>query len=97
MAASSYMAGSLVRTIATFTDINGALANPDTVDLKYQIGSGSVETPTPVNDSTGVFHYDIDTTGATTSGNVSVVLEWIGTGAVQAINSDTFTVTPAPL
>jgi hypothetical protein len=93
----TYVSGSLVRTIATFTNIDGDLANPSDVVLKYQAGSGNVQTPAPVNDSAGVYHYDIDTTGWTNPNPATYTLEWIGTGAVQAIGTDQFSVQAAPL
>lgn len=88
----TYTSGSLVRTIATFADATGNLASPTTVTLKYKAGAGSTQTPTPVNDSTGIYHYDIDTTGWTGPGSQVYVIEWTGTGAVQAIAADTFQV-----
>lgn len=94
----TYMSGSLVRTIATFTDITGAPANPTTVTLKVQVGVGATPSePTPMNDAAGVYHYDIDTTGYTGSGLQTVTVEWIGAGAVQAIAVDSFQVEAPPL
>lgn len=76
-----------------FQNASGVLTNPTTVTLKVRDGAGATSTPTPVNDSAGLYHFDEDTTGKPgiwTS-------EWIGTGAVQAIAVYQFRVTPAPL
>lgn len=97
MATTTYMSGSLVRSTATFKDITGALADPDTVTVQYQAGSGSVQTGSWTKVSTGVYYCDIDTTGFTGPGTLSYIVEWTGVGTVQAINSDQFAVTPAPI
>lgn len=87
-----------MRTSASFTNVNGQPANPDTATLKYKATSGSVITvSSPTHDGTGAYHYDIDTTGWTGPGNARYTTEWIGTGAVQTINSDTFEVEPPSL
>lgn len=94
----TYMSGSLVRTIAVFTNSLGQNENPTSTTLKYRAGSGAVNTiPNPTNDSAGVFHYDIDTTGWAGPGDQLYTCEWIGTGVVQAINVDFFTVSPPAL
>ena len=92
----TYISGTLVRTRAQFTDLNGVLTDPTSVTLKYQ-GPGSVQTPTPVHDSAGTYHYDIDTSGWLGPGNVDYVIEWTGTGAVQVVGDDLFTITPKKL
>ena len=96
------MSGSLVRTSAAFADITGTAADPSTVTLKYKTGAGSITTvtyPSPpiVRDSTGAYHADLDTTGWTGPDDLLYATEWAGTGAVQAIGSDYFQVTPAAL
>jgi len=93
----TYISGALVRTIATFTDVNGNLVNPTITTVKYKAGSNSTQTPSPVNDSTGVFHYDIDTTGWTGPSVEIYKVQWQGTGAVQAIGDDQFQVGPPAL
>jgi hypothetical protein len=91
----TYIAGSLVRTTATFVNVAGTPANPTTTVLKYRAGAGSVQTiSSPTNDAPGVFHYDIDTTGWDGPEDLLYSLEWIGTGAVQAITVDWFQVIP---
>jgi hypothetical protein len=97
----SYISGSLVRETGTFTDITGALNDPTVVTLMYQIGSASIVTlvygaSSIVRVSIGVYYYQFDTTGFSGSGSQSYVCQWMGTGTVQAINNDSFTVT-APL
>lgn len=92
-----YLTGSLVRTTATFTNIAGQLADPTTTTLKYRAASGATQTPTPVHDSTGIFHFDIDTTGWAGPGLELYTIQWVGTGAVQAPGIDYFQVEPLPL
>lgn len=93
----TYMSGSLVRTTAKFTDASGTLTDPSTVTLKYKAGTGSTQTPDSTKDSTGVYHYDIDTTGWSGPGNQAYTVQWTGTGAVQAIAVDHFEVEAAAL
>lgn len=89
------MSGSMVRTIATFTSLSGGAANPDTVTLKYRVGLGTAVTVSDLSsDSTGVYHYDLDTTGFAGPDDQLWVTEWIGTGAVIAIGTDSFQVVP---
>ena len=91
----TYMSGSLVRTIASFVNLTGSLQNPTTVTLKYRAGSGAVTViSAPNNDSAGVYHWDIDTTGWAGPGQILYTIEWIGVGAVQAIGDDFWSVTP---
>jgi hypothetical protein len=97
----AYISGSLVRETGTFTDITGALNDPTVVTLMYQIGSSSIVTlvygsSAIVRSSIGVYYYDFDTTGFSGAGQQAYVCQWIGTGTVQAINNDSFSVT-APL
>ena len=105
----TYLAGSLVRVATYagdiispaggFRDANGNLADPTTVMLKYRPGvSASVVTVTypaapVIRDGQGLYHADLDTTGAQTD---TWTYEWIGTGAVQAIADGTFKVQAAP-
>lgn len=95
----SVMAGSLVTTTATFLSEAGTPADPTTVVLKYQLSrGGTVTTVTYPNAfitkvSTGVYKAEIDTT----SQSGPPVVEWIGTGTVQAIGDASWTLTAAPL
>lgn len=98
----TYMAGSLVRSIAKFADINGNIGDPTTITLKYKIGIGSTTTvvyPSApiVKDSTGVYHADFDTTGWAGATDLVYTTEWSGTGTIQAIATDSFQVDAAPL
>jgi hypothetical protein len=87
------MSGSVVRSIATFRDINGVLTNPTATTFKYRAGAGSTQViNAPVNDSPGIFHYDMDTSGFQGPDLLLYTLEWIGTGVVQAIDNDYFNV-----
>lgn len=96
------MSGSLVRSNAAFTNAAGAAADPTTVTLKYKTGAGSITTVTypsspTAKDSTGNYHADFDTTGWAGPDALLYVTEWTGTGAVQAIASDSWQVTPPAL
>lgn len=50
-----------------------------------------------VRDGTGAYHADFDTTGWAQPSDLIYVTEWVGTGNVQAIGSDVWRVTAAPL
>lgn len=95
----TYMSGSLVRVSSTFTNISGVATDPTTVTLKYKKGSGSVTTLTYAGagitkSATGVYYVDLDTTGWAGPDTQLWILEWIGTGTVVAIASDSFKVIP---
>jgi hypothetical protein len=98
----SYYTGALVR-VATYTgpsisptggfmDVNGNLADPTVITLKYKPGSAAstitVIYPTApiVKDGVGLYHADLDTTGLLPVGMAldEWTYEWIGTGAIQA-------------
>jgi hypothetical protein len=85
-----YTSGARVRSIANFVDVTGAAADPTATVFKYKIGTGAVQTPAPIRDALGDFHYDIDTSGWAGPGIETVVCQWAGTGAVQAIDDDYF-------
>lgn len=105
----TYLAGTLVRVatyagdiispVGGFRDDTGTLADPTTITLKYRPGvSASVVTviyPAAqiVRDDAGLYHADLDTTGAQSD---TWTYEWIGTGNVQAIADNTFQVQAAP-
>jgi hypothetical protein len=103
----TYLTGSLVR-VATysgliasptggFRDINGNLADPVTVTLKYRPGAAAttivVVYPTfpIVKDGTGLYHADLDTTGQLIPFD-EWAYEWIGVGSIQAAAKTTFEV-----
>jgi hypothetical protein len=97
-----YISGSLVRTTATFVNISGANTDPSTVTLKIKQDAGTTNSyaygsSAVTKDTTGIYHYDIDTTGWTGNNDTLYTLEWIGTGTVQAISTDAFEVSKAPL
>jgi hypothetical protein len=103
----SYLTGSLVRvatysgSIATptggFRDINGNLADPVTVTLKYRPGSAAstitvIYPAAPViKDGTGLYHADLDTTGLLIPFD-EWAYEWIGVGSIQAAAETVFEV-----
>jgi hypothetical protein len=99
MTSATYMAGTLVTSTATFVaESTGLPADPTTVSLKYELAPGTVVAftyPSGITKvSTGVYQYEVDTTGAPAG---TATLVWKGTGAVQAINADTWTIEPSPL
>jgi hypothetical protein len=109
-----YIAGSLV-TIATyatsaqnpisnpidgFRDRTGALADPNTVTVKYRRPDGTVVSITYpdiriVRDNTGLYRTDVDTTGE--AGQWTY--EWLAPEGdpVQSIAANAFTTSPAPI
>ena len=88
-----YISGSVVRSVATFRDINGVLTNPTATTFKYRSGVGSTQViNAPVNDEEGIFHYDMDTTGWAGPDLLLYTCQWSGTGTVQAIEPDYFNV-----
>jgi hypothetical protein len=98
----TYMSGSLVRTSAAYTDVNGAPADPTSVILKYKQGNGATQTvtyPTApiVRDATGAYHADLDTSGWAGPGNRLDIQQWTGTGVVVAIGTDSYDVEPPGL
>jgi hypothetical protein len=95
-----YMAGALVTVSASFIDNEtSALADPTTVTLStcvnrgvptvYTYGTGDEIVRTAVGEYTA----NLDTTAKPGKWTY----EWIGTGAVQAIDADWFDVEPAPI
>ena len=106
--ANRYPSGSLVR-VANYTgsvssptggfrDVNGNLTDPTTITLAYSLNNG---TPTVVvypsapivKDGQGLYHADLDTTGATAP-LTEWTYEWKGTGSILATKQNTFEVTP---
>lgn len=99
MSSTRYMAGDKVRVTATFTD-NASPANlidPGGLTLKYRVAGGAAVTKTypadVVRDSLGVYHYDIDTTGAPGT----YAYEFIATGTGQVAGADSFVVLALPV
>lgn len=94
-----WMAGSLVTSTATFiSEATGSATDPTTIVLKYLQPGSSVTTVTYPNAfitrvSAGVYSAEFDTTSLPGSWAV----EWIGTGAVQAIAASSWRVTGALL
>ena len=70
--ANSYGVGDLVRATGTWTDADGAAADPDALTFKVRPPSGTTVTKTygvdaeVVKSSTGIYYYDIDITEAGT-------------------------------
>lgn len=94
----SWIAGSLVTSTATFVNDEGQQADPTAIVLKYLPPGGSVQTATYPNAlitrvSAGVYAAELDSTGLPGSWTV----EWIGTGAVQAIADSAYVITQAAL
>jgi hypothetical protein len=91
--------GTIIAPVGGFRDINNNLINPTVVTLKYKPGNNAATVTIVypdariVQDATGLFHSDLDTTGATAP-LVEWIYEWIGTGVCQASAIATFEVTP---
>lgn len=94
---SNNFAGDLVPVTADFLNGAGAPTSPTSVTLKYsQSGTTLVTTMTTGQLTvvgTGVFAFNIDTTGFPLC---QVLYEFEGTGAVQANGESYFWVTPLP-
>lgn len=94
----TYVSGTAVRTRArNFTNIDGTVADPDTVTLRYRKGSGGTNTvvypSSPiVKDSVGNYHADLDTSGFAGPGLQFWQVQWTGTGSVAAIGNDSWNV-----
>lgn len=63
----------------TFADLNGVPTNPSAVGLTVQAPDGTQTTPSPFNDGTGLYHYDL---ALAASGIYR--FKWVGTGAINA-------------
>ena len=92
-----FIGASLTLATLGFRDANGNLIDPSTVQLKYKdptlgttttftYGGGQI-----VRDGTGLYHYDVDTTGKTGIW----VYEWLA--PAQTIQSNSFQVLADPL
>ena len=96
---STWMAGSLVTSTATFvSEATNTAADPTTVTLKYLAPGGTVQAivypdARITRISAGVYSAEFDTTGKAGPWTV----EWIGTGAVQAIAAAAWAITSAVL
>lgn len=64
----------------TFADLAGVPTNPTTVVLTVQAPDNTSSTPTPMNDSAGIYHYDL---ALAQSGIYR--FKWQGTGTVAAV------------
>lgn len=99
MSGNCWMAGSLVTSTATFVSTaTGQPADPTTITLKYVAPGGTVQSAVYPNAmitrvSTGVYSAELDSTGKAGPWTV----EWIGTGAVQAIAAASWMITSAVL
>lgn len=76
----------------TFADLAGVPTNPTTTVLTIQAPDNSTTTPSPVNDSAGVFHYDL---ALALSGLYR--FKWQGTGTVAAVQEGEIAVNPSIL
>ena len=89
--ASQYAVGATVRTTVTFTDDDGAAADPTAVLCKLEVPAGTETTYTYgedaeiVKDSTGVYHLDYKILAVGTH-----VVRWEGTGALDAAAEEQF-------
>lgn len=78
----TYDIGDLIRIRATFRDVDGNLADPDTVSVYIKSPDGPVEdvTADAVASGTGEWYVDYDTTGAESG---VWHYRFVGTGNVQ--------------
>ena len=88
MAGNVYSIGSVV-TVSVSITVNNVLTNPTSLSLIYRDPTGVDTTVSPVNDSTGNYHYDIPVTYAGT-----YQVRWVGTGTAQGAQQDSFVVQP---
>lgn len=79
MTIDAYDVGDVVTLAATFTDPDGTAADPTTVTVSIQEPDGTESTPAAVQDSTGVYHYDL-----TLSASGRWRARIAGTGAIVA-------------
>jgi hypothetical protein len=97
MAVNRYVQGALVRVRGSFADSTGAAVDPNAVGLAYDVAGGAetvLAYPAAiVKDSTGNYHYDIDTTPAPGA----YKYRWYSTGSGQASNRGLFFVDPSAL
>ena len=89
---SEYIEGQLVRLDAEFRDIDGVLADPSTVTLKYRVGAAAVQTVTPTKDGVGLYHYDL-----LLAAPGVYLWRWSSTGGVPAAAQGQFSVEGATL
>jgi hypothetical protein len=98
-----YPSGTVVRTQAqNFKGLDGLVADPTTVTLKWRRGSGAITTAVYpaapiIKDSIGNYHADMDTTGFVGPDLELWLTEWIGTGTVSVIGNDSWQVEPLTL
>ena len=85
----TYFVGDLVRLSTALRDIDGDLAD-GTVSLTVTAPDGTVTTPTPTNDGTGLYHADVT---VTQTGSWAYVYASIG--AVVVTEPSSFYVYPA--
>ena len=76
-----------------FMNASGVLTDPTTVTLTLRDGAGVTTTPSAVKDGTGLYHFDVDTTGKPGTW----AYKWTGSGGIQAIGWKFFRVTQPPL
>lgn len=80
--------GDTYTATATFT-VGGVLTNPTSISLTVTAPDGTATSPTPTNDSTGVYHYD---QALSSAGVWSFV--FTGTGTAAGVQTSTITVYP---
>lgn len=72
--------GDTAHIAITFADQNGVPTDPSTVTLTIQAPDNTSTSPTPINDGTGLYHYDL---ALAMSGIYR--FKWVGTGLVAAV------------
>ena len=56
----SYDIGNTIRTVAKFADIDGNFIDPDSVQVLIRYPDNTVVPHTPIKDSVGNYHYDLN-------------------------------------
>ena len=85
--------GPVSSPVGGFLNASGVLTDPATVTITIRDATGAITNPAPVKDGVGLYHYDIDTTGKPGIWTY----EWKGSGGIQAIAANQFTVVAALL
>lgn len=88
----TYAEGKLVRLIGTFTNNAGAVQDPAVVKVVVKTPEGVSTTytygtdVTLIKDSTGIYHFDVDTTGKPGVWHY----RWYSTGSGQSATTDSY-------
>lgn len=87
MTMNTYDVGTIVRVTATFKDISGTMTDPGAVMVTISKPDGTTVTGSATKDSTGVYHYDVDTTSW--QGGI-IGYKFVGASPAQVVGDTTF-------